>query len=352
MTYNSILNSLKSEFTKLAGFDPDDASDIGIRLKVMSGEFLSIYNQLDFLSNQIFPQTAVGDYLAKHGANRNIFHHDAKPSSGELVFSRNTSATSNIPIPANTIVACSDNSNLSFATTIDSSIKSGQSSVTVPAKAVQTGADSNIAANKIDTIISSLPGVTSVSNPTPFSGGSVKESDDSFRSRLLDSFINIPSSSNLTFYENLALQHPNITSARAILEPNSNIINIYVSNYDRFIHSSVISEISSIIENFRPLNFSINVLSAQSVFLSCTLTIYSSNSTGQSETISSVTSAVNNYISELAVGQYFSPFAISPRILAIPSVVDYKFSSPNSIVTIKPTQVFSSDSINISFERR
>lgn len=48
-TYESILSRMQDRFQELAGFPADDASDIGIRLKVLAGELFSACTNLDWL---------------------------------------------------------------------------------------------------------------------------------------------------------------------------------------------------------------------------------------------------------------------------------------------------------------
>ena len=52
-TYESILSRMQDQFQELAGFPADDASDIGIRLKVLAGELFSACTNLDWLKRQV-----------------------------------------------------------------------------------------------------------------------------------------------------------------------------------------------------------------------------------------------------------------------------------------------------------
>ena len=64
--YSEILERMQTEFEKNAGYVPDDASDIGIRMKTLAGEIFSLESSIDFLKRQMFPTTATGEYLDKH----------------------------------------------------------------------------------------------------------------------------------------------------------------------------------------------------------------------------------------------------------------------------------------------
>ena len=66
-SYEEILERMKNKFTELSGSNVNDDSDIGIRMKVLAGEIFSLQNNVNWLKNQMFAQTAVGeqlDYLA------------------------------------------------------------------------------------------------------------------------------------------------------------------------------------------------------------------------------------------------------------------------------------------------
>ena len=62
-TYDAILARMKEKFQELSGFSADDASDVGIRMKVLAGEVFSLWNGLEWLKRQAFPATAMGEYL-------------------------------------------------------------------------------------------------------------------------------------------------------------------------------------------------------------------------------------------------------------------------------------------------
>lgn len=85
-SYESIVQRMQEEFEKQAGFVPDDASDIGIRMKVLAGELFSCYASLDWLWRQTFPQTAQGDCLDLRAAERGLQRKQPLSAKGSLVF--------------------------------------------------------------------------------------------------------------------------------------------------------------------------------------------------------------------------------------------------------------------------
>ena len=60
MTYDQILSSMQNKFFELTGVNADDASDIGIRMKVLANQLELLYIATEKQYKQIYPQTATG----------------------------------------------------------------------------------------------------------------------------------------------------------------------------------------------------------------------------------------------------------------------------------------------------
>ena len=58
-TYEEILSRMQEKFAELAGYPADEASDIGIRLRVLAGEIYSLTASMNWLEQQLFAQTAL-----------------------------------------------------------------------------------------------------------------------------------------------------------------------------------------------------------------------------------------------------------------------------------------------------
>ena len=170
-TYESILSRMQDRFQELAGFPADDASDIGIRLKVLAGELFSACTNLDWLKRQVFPQTAQGIQLDYHAQQRGIQRKSAVRSQGTLEFSREAALLYDVTIPEGTVCAVSQEEGLRFVTTRKGILKAGDFSVSVPAASEEGGAQANAAAETIKVLVTPPPGVTAVTNRDAFTGG-------------------------------------------------------------------------------------------------------------------------------------------------------------------------------------
>ncbi len=87
-TYEEILSRMQEKFAELAGYPADEASDIGIRLRVLAGEIYSLTASMNWLEQQLFAQTAQGELLDLRAQERGIKRRAAQAASGVLLFSR------------------------------------------------------------------------------------------------------------------------------------------------------------------------------------------------------------------------------------------------------------------------
>ena len=62
-SYEQLVGRMYRRFEELAGYSPDDASDLGIRMKVLAGEVYSALATLEYLKGQLSLATASGDSL-------------------------------------------------------------------------------------------------------------------------------------------------------------------------------------------------------------------------------------------------------------------------------------------------
>lgn len=142
-------------------------------------ELFSVDNASDLDLNERAVDFGAGDpgssLSERQGATR---------AQGTLEF-RRISTTGTIQIAAGSKAAKPGNPQIVAATTTAGTIPDGAtSSGPIAAVTEQTGATANGAAGTFIKLISRVPGVNSVTNPTPFRYGESRESDDDFRARI------------------------------------------------------------------------------------------------------------------------------------------------------------------------
>lgn len=352
MSFDSIYKKIKTSFEKTTGHTVYPDSDLGIRMKIFAGELASLESQIAESEKQMFPQTATGVFLARHGQCRDIAKKEAMAAVGVLRFSRSTPASNAIIIPAGTLCTSSSGGGMMYATTTEGMIAKNETSCDIPAVAQEIGLDGNILAKKIDTLVSTLAGVEKVENPANFSGGRPAESDESFRARLLDSYINVSNGTNLKFYQDFALRHPVVTSAKAVMETSGNQLTLYVTDFFRTISQSVIQELQAQLEEIRDLNLKVVVKAATPVVTDITLKILMRSLQNPGLNTNNITENLRTKIYNLAVGEDVNPYALGAGLKEeVQEAVSVIFVNPNNIRTIAPSSVASPNKIDLIFER-
>ena len=106
MTYEEIRARMAAEYAAQAGFAPDDASDAGIRIRVLAGEIYTALCMLETVRAASFPQTASGEALQRVQLER-LTRKPAVRAEGVLTFSRETPLSYDAEIPKGTVCAAS-----------------------------------------------------------------------------------------------------------------------------------------------------------------------------------------------------------------------------------------------------
>ena len=97
--YESFLEQMKQGYQQRTGIPVDSASDVGIRFAVLAEQLALLQQELETAQQQAFAQTATGQALEMHAAQRGLSRKQAVYASGTAVFSREEAAQADIPIP-------------------------------------------------------------------------------------------------------------------------------------------------------------------------------------------------------------------------------------------------------------
>ncbi|MBS7175578.1 baseplate J/gp47 family protein [Massiliimalia timonensis] len=352
MTYQLIYNNLKQTFEEESGYPVHDDSDLGIRMQVIAGELFHLSEQISFCEKQMFPQTATGEYLERHGVSRDLYKKKATAATGILRFSRSSAAAQDIVIPAGTLCTSSSSGGVMYATTEDGVISKGATFADIPAAASEKGGEGNILKGKIDTLVGTVAGVSSVTNPNNFSGGMEEESDQSFRKRLLDSYINPSNGANAKFYQEFALRYERVMSAKTEYQSSGNVLNLYVSDYFRMTDDDLIQQIQDDLKAEKELNVNVQVKAAIPVKQDIEVTVYAKNSQNTGMKQSQVISYLRQKTYELGVGEAFNPYSIAHDIAEqVDGILSISFVQPSGLVKVSAGQIISPGNMSVTVER-
>lgn len=227
---NAIYERMRAIFAEEAGFVPNNGCDAMVRLYALASEVQSLLAQADWVLDQSFPQTAVGQYLDYHAEMRALTRLPAAKATGVLRFSAPSAAVTDYEIDAGSVAMTSGG--VRFETTEKATLAKGETYVDVPASAVEAGASGNAIAGAIHLMSVYPVGITQCTNPEAFSGGSDEESDEKLRERVLESYKRLPNGANAAFYEQEAMSFPNVAAAKAVGRARGiGTVDVYVSTH-------------------------------------------------------------------------------------------------------------------------
>jgi len=213
-TVEEIYKTLSDTYAGMAGHTAPEGSEFSLRLYAYAAQIQALFMHMDWVESQCFPQTAVGDALTAHALTRGLTRKEGARAVGNLTFGRDTGTEQELPVPVGTV--CLTENWVRYRTTAYGVIPVGERMVTLPAEAVEAGAEGNTAAGTV-TLMSLPPaGVSWCVNQSPFTGGQNSEGDEALRVRLLDSYRRLPNGANAAFYQNRAMCHDGVAAADVI----------------------------------------------------------------------------------------------------------------------------------------
>lgn len=222
LTFNEILDSMKTAFQEERGETVKNLSDLEMRFKAVASEIYSVFAFGDYILKQGFPQTATGEYLERHGELRGITRKTASHAKGALIFSLSEESDRNVTIPAGTVCSVSGKPFIQFSTDEAVEIRAGELSAQATATALKSGDEYNAKANTVTVMVNPPAFVFSVTNGEAFTGGCDRESDEALRERIVSSYGNGRNMLSAAGVRNIILSIEEVTDAT--VQPRSDYI--------------------------------------------------------------------------------------------------------------------------------
>lgn len=347
MTFDELTARMCAAFEAEAGFPPDDASDAGIRIRVLAGEVMNALYRLSALAADAFPQTAAGKALENHAGQRGFFRRPAVPSVGTLTFSRETPLGYDVGIPAGTVCAASGAA-VEFETTEDAVLPAGALQVTAAARAVAPGRGGNAAIGAVDTLVAPPAGIESVTNPTAFSGGADEETDESLRARLLAGYAVLPNGVNAETYRRAALSVPGVCGAGVKPQVNgAGTVGVYVYGNGVPVSEDVLAVVKETIEAMREIQVTVTVENATVVPRRITVYILPKAGCTFAEAQAMTAAAAETYFSTLTVGSRFTKAALIAAVMQTGAVENCTFPKTTEDYAAGPHEIVTLDGVTV-----
>ncbi len=319
---------MQQKFEELSGYSPDDASDIGIRLKVLAGEIYSICAAVEWLKTQTFAQTATGAQLEMRAQERGLFRKPAAAASGTLTFGRGTALWFNASIPKGTVCASSGTGAARYVTTQEASLPQGGLSVDVPAAAEETGAAGNANSATITVMVTPPASIETVTNTAAFTGGEDAETDDSLRTRLFASYATPANGTNAAWYRQTATTCDGIHSAGVVPRADgTGTVAVYLGGNGAAPSAAQVQAVAGLLGAAKEINVDVTVQAAQTVEADVACTVKNGGAGTDAAMVTACRQAILDYFSGLAVGEAVVVPAMTAKLFATGLISDCSFST-------------------------
>lgn len=183
-------------------------SDAQVLARALSGAAFGLYGYLDWIAEQVLPDTADEDTLVRVAALRlNQPRKAAQPAVGTASFT----AAAGAVLDVDTVLQASDGR--TYRVTVNLTAATGTNTASL--EAVEAGALGNADAGLALTLVQPVEGVagTFVVLAPGLLGGIAEESLESLRARVIRSYRVIPHGGSADDYETWALEVPGVTRA-------------------------------------------------------------------------------------------------------------------------------------------
>lgn len=252
--YGRIKADMESRVT--SGVKIPTFSLLGVLAIVFAGAIHLVYGYLDFISLQLFVDTATKEWLDRLGNMYGIPRKAATFATGEVTFS----GTDGTTIPAGTALQNEDG--IRYSTVSDVIISSGFALADV-----QADVEGEVGNNTYSSVflVSPISGVdTEATISTPIEGGVDQETDDELRVRVLFRMSNPPASGNAADYQRWATEVAGVGKAWTITADQyqgaGTVAVIIATNELEVVDTAVKAEVIANIEEQRPIGASVDVL--------------------------------------------------------------------------------------------
>jgi len=328
MTVDTIYSNLKSTFlskqNKLS--DIDEPGVVYAILYGIAKELTDLYETTAQIINRAFIDTATGEDLDRIGSLVGCTRKGGTKATGTLRFSRTTPADRDYLIPKGTRARTPlqpDKTYLSFQITEDAILQEGQTSVDVAAESVANGNKYNVNANKVIILETKINGVTNVTNPSPFTGGTDDESDEDYRARI-PLYLDALKRATADALKSAALSVAGVVDAIVEDDATPGTAKVTVVGASGPVDSETLTAVEEAINDYKGAGIQVTVQSASTVTVSATFDLYVESGYDTGTIQSNAEQAVNDYLDALGLGDPAQLSEVIAEIMGIEGVDNVK----------------------------
>lgn len=341
-SHDEIVEEMLIDFAKELDVEKiSDASDVAIKAKVYAAQIEGIYYNQAFIMKQSNPATATDDYLDMWGKSLDVDpRNEATSAVGTVVFGRKVTSDKDIVIPEGTMFSTDEEvygKLITGVVTEKSILLSGQLEVSVKAKTLDTGLDSNVPVGAF-TIINNPPtSIEYVRNDEPFRDGTEREEDAEYRSRFKKSKFK----GSEDDFANRAREVDGVTFAKT-LEWNRGpgTADVLIATSSGIPSNDLVQRVLSHLLLKRPLGSDLGVIKPISHILNADVNVTLKEGYALTSTVDGITlqerikQAIRTYLRIVGIGGIVRKMGIADVIYDLEEVIDVSVIEPIANITL------------------
>lgn len=350
ISYDGVLQDMESTFAAEAGFTPGEASDIGIRLRVLATQIDSVASSGRWLLKQMFFTTASGEYLDMHAQMKGLSRNSGGKASGALLFSLSTALTYDVTIPAGTVCTTAGSDPVRFVVTQSGTISAGSTGLTLAAEAESAGISGNVLAGTVTVIVSPPAVGMKVSNTYAFKYGTDDEDDDTLRERIRTLTAYPSNGTNAAYYMAEALKLDSVQSAAVVPRAGGRgKVAVYIAGAGQTADTDTVNALSERLNSAREINVDVTVYPAVTKSISVTMGLHPKDGYTFAGVKTQCASIISDYFAGLVIGEDFSINRLGKKLLCeCEGLADYTFTNPTVNQSVGDQQLAVSGTISLN----
>lgn len=325
--FDTFLERMQQSYQAMAGMRADDASDIGIRFKILAEQLERLSEELEEAKKQAFAKTATGESLQLHAMQRGIIRKPAIFAKGEAEFTRESPASENIIIPQGTLLTCEGMQGVQFKTTEEAVLLKGEKGKNVKVICKEAGERGNLASGQLTVMITPVAGITKVTNPQPIVGGEDAENDENLRRRLMDSYRFVTNGTNTAFYYNKAMSYPGVSSAKVLPRING-VGTVGIVIYGIGVDDALIEKMKQEIGEVKEINVDLSIEKAVEKPVSIEIEVAAADGYSYEDVSGKCRLAIERYLKKQEIGKPLYQALLIRELLSCEGVANGKIVAP------------------------
>ncbi len=332
-TVEEIYGQMMADFAQRTGLEPSASGDLAARMYAVAAQLYSLQVESQWVARQCFPQTATGEYLDRHAALRGVSRRAAAKAQGKLRFSVDEAMTTDLTIPAGTV--CMTAGLVRFETVGEGVLPAGETWVEVPAQAVEPGAAGNVKAGSVLSMAVAPVGVSRVSNPDTFVGGTDEEGDEALRERVLETFQRLPNGANAAFYQQGALAFPGVAAAQVIPRKRGiGTVDVVIASQAGIPGEELLGQVQAWFEQRREIAVDVKTLAPNPVNVDVTVQVRAAEGRDAAAVRQEVGAAVARWFDSSRLGRNVLRAELGKVIFGVEGVENYVITAPAADVAM------------------